>query len=327
MHRSAFECGGRQATSGRNATVEEQEPGKWQCCSQGLCSGSCRAKQRNNVVTDQARATKEHPEDNIGVVLKKEGVVSAKFSPSVNFGIPKIVKVMRRTILLIDLELGSSSVRSEDLDGHLSAEGTMSLMMFETERTGIPPGGRTSKLNEVLEIEYRHHSHRPKLTDKADVRTIQTSNDMLRACVIRALEMVASEWSFFKVGDKRVCLKVSPWKGVVRFGKRGKLNPRYVGPFKVIKRVGDVAYKLELPEDALAEFVRHFKCQLKKCHADEPLLVSLDGLHFDDKLQFVEEPFRDHRCEVKRLKTMPSYPLVKVSMGNSREVQSLHGNA
>ncbi|GJX30597.1 putative reverse transcriptase domain-containing protein [Tanacetum coccineum] len=52
----------------------------------------------------------------------------------------------------------------------------------------------------------------------------------------------------FEVGDK-VMLKVSPWKGVVRFGKRGKLNPRFVGPFKVIKRVGGCAYKLELPEE------------------------------------------------------------------------------
>ncbi|GJX83709.1 hypothetical protein Tco_0333190 [Tanacetum coccineum] len=52
----------------------------------------------------------------------------------------------------------------------------------------------------------------------------------------------------FQVEDK-VMLKVLPWKGVVHFGKRGKLNLRYVGPFKVLEKVGEVAYKLELPEE------------------------------------------------------------------------------
>ncbi|GJR60923.1 hypothetical protein Tco_1503085 [Tanacetum coccineum] len=87
----------------------------------------------------------------------------------------------------------------------------------------------------------------------------------------------------FQVGDK-VMLKVSPWKGVVRFGKRGKLNPRYVGPFKVLERVRDVAYKLELPEEPSRVHNTFHVSNLKKCYANEPLAVPLDGLHFDDKL-------------------------------------------
>ncbi|GJU82796.1 putative reverse transcriptase domain-containing protein [Tanacetum coccineum] len=87
----------------------------------------------------------------------------------------------------------------------------------------------------------------------------------------------------FQVGDK-VMLKVSPWKGVVRFGKRGKLNPRYVGPFKVLEKVRSVAYKLELPEELSRVHNTFHVSNLKKCYADEPLAIPLDGLHFDDKL-------------------------------------------
>nr|GFC86367.1 putative reverse transcriptase domain-containing protein [Tanacetum cinerariifolium] len=87
----------------------------------------------------------------------------------------------------------------------------------------------------------------------------------------------------FQVGDK-VMLKVSPWKRVVHFGKRGKLNPRYVGPFKVLERIGDVAYKLDLPEELSRVHNTFHVSNLKKCHVDEPLVVPLDGLHFDAKL-------------------------------------------
>nr|GEV68752.1 putative reverse transcriptase domain-containing protein [Tanacetum cinerariifolium] len=105
----------------------------------------------------------------------------------------------------------------------------------------------------------------------------------------------------FQVRDK-VMLKVLPWKGVVRFGKRGKFYPRYVGPFKVLERVGDIAYKLDLPEELSRVHNTFHVSNLKKCHADEPLAVPLDGLHFDDKLHFVEEPVEIMDHEVKWMK-------------------------
>nr|GEZ77070.1 putative reverse transcriptase domain-containing protein [Tanacetum cinerariifolium] len=97
-------------------------------------------------------------------------------------------------------------------------------------------------------------------------------------------------------------LKVSPWKGVVRFGKRGKLNPRYVGPFKVLEEIRKVAYKLKLPEELSRVHNTFYVSNLKKCHADEPLAVPLDGLHFDDNLHFVEELVEIVDREVKLLK-------------------------
>ncbi|GJT81119.1 putative reverse transcriptase domain-containing protein [Tanacetum coccineum] len=120
----------------------------------------------------------------------------------------------------------------------------------------------------------------------------------------------------FQVGDK-VMLKVLPWKGVVRFGKRGKLNPRYVGPFKVLEKVGEVAYKLELPEELSRVHNTFHVSNLKKYHADEPLAVLLDGLHLDDKLHFVEEPVEIVGREVKWLKRS-RIPLVKVRWNSKR---------
>nr|GEX59679.1 putative reverse transcriptase domain-containing protein [Tanacetum cinerariifolium] len=70
----------------------------------------------------------------------------------------------------------------------------------------------------------------------------------------------------------------------------GEVNPRYVGPLKVLERVRDVAYKLDLPEELSRVHNTFHVSNLMKCHANEPLAVSLDGLHFDDKLHFVEEP-------------------------------------
>ncbi|GKC38730.1 putative reverse transcriptase domain-containing protein [Tanacetum coccineum] len=114
----------------------------------------------------------------------------------------------------------------------------------------------------------------------------------------------------FQVGD-RVMLKVSPWKGVVHFEKQGKLNPRFVRPFKVLEKVGAISYKLELPQELSRVHNTFHVSNLKKCYADEPLAVLLDGLHIDDKLHFVEEPVEIMDREVKRLK-QSRIPIIKV---------------
>nr|GEZ82162.1 putative reverse transcriptase domain-containing protein [Tanacetum cinerariifolium] len=92
----------------------------------------------------------------------------------------------------------------------------------------------------------------------------------------------------FEVGDK-VMLKVSPWKGVIRFRKRDKLSPQYIGPFKIIERIGPVAYKLDLPEKLHGIHNTFHVSNLKKCLADENLVIPLEEVQLDDKLHFIEE--------------------------------------
>ncbi|GKE71294.1 putative reverse transcriptase domain-containing protein, partial [Tanacetum coccineum] len=114
----------------------------------------------------------------------------------------------------------------------------------------------------------------------------------------------------FQVGN-RVMLKVLPLKGVVCFAKWGKLNPGYVGPFKVVAKVGAISYKLELPQELSRVHNTFHVSNLKKCYADKPLAVLLDGLHINDKLHFIEEPVEIMDCEVKRLK-QSRIPIIKV---------------
>nr|GEZ31180.1 putative reverse transcriptase domain-containing protein [Tanacetum cinerariifolium] len=197
--------------------------------------------------------------------------------------------------------------------------------------------------------------YHPKTSDQSE-RTIQTHEDMLRACVIdfgkgwvkhlplydwpeliqettkkivlikqriqaaqdRQKSYANLKWKSveFKVGDM-VMLKVSPWNGVVRFGKRGKLNPRHVRPFKVLAKVGTVVYRLELPQELSRVHHTFHVSNLKKCYADEPLVMPLEGIHVDDRLYFVEEPVEIMEREIKRLK-QSRIPLVKVRWNSRR---------
>nr|GEW88423.1 retrotransposon protein, putative, Ty3-gypsy subclass [Tanacetum cinerariifolium] len=177
-------------------------------------------------------------------------------------------------------------------------------------------------------------AYHPETNDQSE-RTIQTLEDMLLACVIDFGKVGEAQLTSpeliqettkkivlikqriqaaqdrkksyadlkrkpmeFEVEDK-VMLKVSPWKGVVRFGKRGKLNPRYVGPFKELAKVGKVAYRLELPQELSRVHHTFHMSNLKKCYADEPLVMPLEGIHVDDRLQFMEEPVEIMEREIK----------------------------
>ncbi|GJX98460.1 putative reverse transcriptase domain-containing protein [Tanacetum coccineum] len=202
-------------------------------------------------------------------------------------------------------------------------------------------------------------------TDGQSERTIQTLEDMLRACVIdfgkgweRHLPLV--EFSYnnsyhasikaapfealygrkcrspivqirqrlqaardrqrsyanvrqkpleFQVRD-HVMLKVSPRKGVIRFGKRGKLNPWYIGPFKILKRVGPVAYTLEHPEELSSVHSTFHVSNLKKCLSDKYLVIPMKELRLNDKLNFMEEPVEIMDREVKQLR-QSRIPVVK----------------
>ncbi|GJS18480.1 putative reverse transcriptase domain-containing protein [Tanacetum coccineum] len=105
----------------------------------------------------------------------------------------------------------------------------------------------------------------------------------------------------FEVGDQ-VLLKVSPWKGVIQFGKKGKLAPRYVGPFKILERIGPVAYRLRLLEELSSVHDTFHVSNLKKCLADANLHVPLDDIKIDKTLRFVEELVEIMDREVKSLK-------------------------
>nr|GEX80345.1 hypothetical protein [Tanacetum cinerariifolium] len=115
----------------------------------------------------------------------------------------------------------------------------------------------------------------------------------------------------------KVMLKVSPRKGVIRFGKRGKLNPPYIGPFKILAKVGTITYRLELPEQLSRVHSTFYVSNLKKCLADEPLAIPLDEIQVDDKLHFIEETVEIMDREVKHLKHS-RIPIVKVRWDSRR---------
>ncbi|GJV46875.1 hypothetical protein Tco_1437087, partial [Tanacetum coccineum] len=112
-------------------------------------------------------------------------------------------------------------------------------------------------------------------------------------------------------------LKVTPWKGVVRFGKKGKLAPRYVGPFEILERIGLVAYRLRLPKELNIVHDTFHVLNMKKYLADANLHVPLDEIKVNKTLRFVKEPVESMDQEIKKLKRR-KLALVKVRWNSKR---------
>ncbi|GJT10014.1 putative reverse transcriptase domain-containing protein [Tanacetum coccineum] len=194
-----------------------------------------------------------------------------------------------------------------------------------------------------LDISTTYHPE----TNGQSERTIQTLEDMLRACAIdfggnwdthlpkcqtpiawteERLKAARDRQKCyvdnrrkpleFSIGDK-VLLKVSPRKRVVRFGKRSKLSPRYVGSFEIVERVGPIAHRLCLPQELIGVHDTFHVSNLKKCLADVNLHVPLEEVKIDDKLHFAKEPMEIMDCEVKKLKKR-WIPIVKVCWNSRR---------
>jgi hypothetical protein len=142
--------------------------------------------------------------------------------------------------------------------------------------------------------------------------SIQLIRDRLRTAQSRQKSYADKRRSAleFEVGDD-VLLKVSPWKGVIRFRKRGKLGPRFIGPFKVIARVGKVAYRLELPPELSQIHNTFHVSQLRKCLADESAHVPIDDIQVDERLNYVERPIAILERKTKSLRNK-EIGLVKV---------------
>ena len=111
--------------------------------------------------------------------------------------------------------------------------------------------------------------------------------------------------------DDLVFLKVAPWKGVIRFQKRGKLNPRYIGPFRIIERIGLVAYRLELPSELSHIHNVFHVLMLKKYVSDPSHILEAPPIELNEDLSFEVQLVDIVDQEIKELRNKV-IPMVKI---------------
>ncbi|KAL0434676.1 UNVERIFIED_CONTAM: hypothetical protein Sradi_0175500 [Sesamum radiatum] len=114
----------------------------------------------------------------------------------------------------------------------------------------------------------------------------------------------------YEVGDK-VFLKVSPWRGILRFGKQGKLSLRYIGPYEIIERIGPLAYRLELPTELSQIHDVFHILMLRRYRSDPSHIIHEPEIEISEELTYVEEPTEILDKSVRKLRHKKK-PMVKV---------------
>ena len=122
----------------------------------------------------------------------------------------------------------------------------------------------------------------------------------------------------FQIGDW-VFLKVSPMRGVMRFGRKGKLSPRYIGPYQIVRRIGKVAYELDLPSDLEAVHPVFHVSMLRKCIGDPSRVFPVDDIQVTEELSYEEKPVAILDRQVRRLRTKDVASVKVLWQNNNRE--------
>ncbi|GJW35169.1 putative reverse transcriptase domain-containing protein [Tanacetum coccineum] len=197
----------------------------------------------------------------------------------------------------------------------------------------VYPHWRGLTLGTRLDMSTAYHPQ----TDGQSDRIIQTLEDMLRVVRCAPFEVLygrkcRSPIMWAEVGEVQL---IGPYlvqettekisqikdrlkaKGVVRFGKKGKLAPRFVGPFEIVKKVGPVAYRLDLPKELNGVHDTFHVSNLKKCLAYPTMQVPLDEIRVDAKFNFMEKPVEILEREFKKLKRS-RIAIIKVQWNSKR---------